>query len=408
MTPTVRSRVQNCNDLDTGLRLPDAFGGVVMSTPSSASAARLVGLEGLRFAAAFAILLNHYQFFFMAGNAAPFTAERQPLFALLKPFYQHGYWGVNLFWCISGFIFAWKYASPIGTRAVSFRRFAVLRFSRLYPLHFVTLLVVAVAQLGFYDRQGAYFIYPINDFRHFVLNLAFAQYWGLQDGMSFNGPSWSISAEILVYGLYFAFCRIVGARPRLAAASAVGVFLIAAALQSRLPLSFPLMFVTSFFFLGVLACQLYQFVTATGRRDRAIVGGAAAGVVAVGSLALVCLGWCPVEQVSLVLFPSLILLFQIAVPGIYPRLNHVLMFLGDLTYASYMIQFPLQLLIVQVAAAAGARIGDLSATPAFLVCWVLSVGALSRLVFVWFERPMQAVLRDALGGRRDRTAVASA
>src|ERR1700689_3520818 len=128
------------------------------------------------------------------------------------------------------------------------------------------------------------------------------------------------------------------------------------------------------------------------QRHSPLSGSRSAGVVAVGSLALVCLGWCPVEQVSLVLFPSLILLFQIAVPGIYPRLNHALMFLGDLTYASYMIQFPLQLSIVQVAAAAGARIGDLSATPAFLVCWVLSVGALSRLVFVWFERPMQAGL----------------
>src|ERR1051325_10002185 len=93
---------------------------------------KLLGLELLRFLAALAVLFWHYNHFYDMVGAPPFIAVAQPLHSWLRPFYDFGLFGVQLFWCISGFIFAWKYARPIGAGLVSGRQFFWLRFSRLY------------------------------------------------------------------------------------------------------------------------------------------------------------------------------------------------------------------------------------------------------------------------------------
>src|SRR5947209_12053831 len=98
-------------------------------------ASTLIGLEALRFAAACSVLIWHYQHFTLAGQSEPGTLSGQPFHTLLLPFYTYGYSGVQLFWCVSGFIFAWKYAEVIHAAGITFSRFAILRFSRLYPLH---------------------------------------------------------------------------------------------------------------------------------------------------------------------------------------------------------------------------------------------------------------------------------
>ena len=95
------------------------------------------GIEALRFFCSFAVLLWHYQHFFCAapGEFLPrWEARRQPLFAYLRPIYEHGNLAVEVFWAISGFIFFWKYVSALHSRALSLPKFWVLRFSRLYPL----------------------------------------------------------------------------------------------------------------------------------------------------------------------------------------------------------------------------------------------------------------------------------
>ena len=67
------------------------------------------GIEILRFISALAILIWHYQHFYFLGDQDLIT-ENQPFYNLFKLFYIYGFQGVNFFWCISGFIFFWKYA----------------------------------------------------------------------------------------------------------------------------------------------------------------------------------------------------------------------------------------------------------------------------------------------------------
>jgi peptidoglycan/LPS O-acetylase OafA/YrhL len=95
----------------------------------------------------------------------------------LLPIYRYGYLGVQIFWCISGYIFFWKYGEAIATGSISGWNFFVYRLSRLYPLHFVTLLAVALLQYAYFRKSGVYFVYQNNNFREFFLQIFMASSW---------------------------------------------------------------------------------------------------------------------------------------------------------------------------------------------------------------------------------------
>src|SRR3954453_16478594 len=169
---------------------------------------KLPGLEIVRFVAAFAVLIWHYQHFaYVADQPVDLLKERLPLYALLQPFYEAGRYGVWVFWCVSGFIFFWKYRDAIYERSTDAWTFFVLRLSRLYPLHLVTLMIVALLQPVYFHQHGHFFVYQDNDPQHFMLQIMMASEWGISRGDSFNGPIWSISVEVLVYIVFFLTLR---------------------------------------------------------------------------------------------------------------------------------------------------------------------------------------------------------
>jgi len=177
----------------------------------------LAGIEVLRFLCAFAILLWHYPHFFFVGEVddTQLLAIRPALPAhwLLQYLYAQGWCAVQVFWCISGFIFYWRYARPIFDRRIQLAEFATRRFSRLYPLHIVTLIIVALLQYLYSRSHGQNFIVPNTSAGSFLAQLFFASNWFDWQSESFNGPIWSISVEILVYFGFFYIMRAVGAKP---------------------------------------------------------------------------------------------------------------------------------------------------------------------------------------------------
>ena len=84
-----------------------------------------------------------------------------------------------------------------------------VRLSRLNPLHLVNLVLVAGLQWQKMRSQGGYFVDHLNDAYHFALNLFFATAWGFEEGFSFNAPIWSVSIEVLLYGLFFCMARLL-------------------------------------------------------------------------------------------------------------------------------------------------------------------------------------------------------
>ncbi|MFL6852236.1 MAG: acyltransferase family protein, partial [Sphingomicrobium sp.] len=188
----------------------------------AATSSKLLGLELLRFAAATAVLFYHYKHFSRVPGAAAAAGAGFPFAAWLWPLYSYGQFGVQLFWGISGYIFFWKYGQAIHTGAVSAARFFWLRFSRLYPLHFVTLILVAGLQLAHRQLTGEIYVFPANGFGEFVRQLFLATDWGAQPSQTFNAPIWSVSAEVAVYAAFFLLLRRYSPSLRLCASMVAG------------------------------------------------------------------------------------------------------------------------------------------------------------------------------------------
>ena len=106
-----------------------------------------------------------------------------------------------MFWAISGFVFAFVYLNR--EKNINGKKFFVNRFSRLYPLHLATLLIVTLLQIVNYNSAGSFQIYQMNDLYHFFLHIFFISGWGFENASSFNAPIWSVSIELIIYILFF-------------------------------------------------------------------------------------------------------------------------------------------------------------------------------------------------------------
>ncbi len=146
--------------------------------------------------------------FFMKKNAASdIIINRQPFYEFFSVFYHYGLYAVELFFMISGFIFFYLYADNIHSNKTSAKTFIVNRVSRLYPLYIFTFAVVAILQIIFFKSHNYFFVYPMNDIYHAILNLLMIQSWGFERGWSFNAPTWSVSIEVLMYMIFFILCK---------------------------------------------------------------------------------------------------------------------------------------------------------------------------------------------------------
>ncbi|MEA2738701.1 MAG: hypothetical protein QOH05_2008 [Acetobacteraceae bacterium] len=363
---------------------------------------RLIGLELLRFLAAIGVLVWHYQHFMFVGHTETnYDWSRLPLRWLFAPFYTYGYEGVELFWCISGFIFTWKYGPLISRAGLSFGRFAMLRFSRLYPLHLATLLIVAVLQYLYFTRYGETFVYIFNDTAHFVMNLFFANWWGFQSGESFNGPSWSVSAEVLIYVIFFWVSRRAGTGWKIDALALLGFSIAAPLAKALFGIKLAFTGAGTFFYLGALTCHLHQWTETLDPRWRRRILWACVALIAIPA-ALAYAHVLKIAGASLPMFPASVLFVQLAVRPQGQRPRAWLTGLGNLTYASYMLHFPMQLTIVMLLGALSIPVQPLVYTDGFMLAYLGMVLAAAFVVFRWVERPAQALLRG--WGRRDSSA----
>lgn len=178
-----------------------------MSTEGLARPERIYSLDVLRGVAALSVVFWHWQhFFYNGGQLGNFILEQQPFFDELSFLYQHGALAVEMFFCISGFVFFWLFSAPIESRRLSALRFFVGRFSRIYPLYIVTFVLVAAVQWKYLQTHSSYFVYQANDAYHALLNILLIPAWGFEKAWSFNAPAWSVSIEALLYGLFFLLC----------------------------------------------------------------------------------------------------------------------------------------------------------------------------------------------------------
>jgi len=356
--------------------------------PTSPDAAnKLLGLEALRFLTAFAILVFHYRHFaFVADKPVGLVPERLPLYGLLHAFHDSGAFGVWIFWCISGFIFFWKYRDAIAERSVGGWKFFVLRFSRLYPLHLVTLLLVALLQPVYFGLHGYFFVYQDNDLPHLLAQLFMASDWGIVHGYSFDGPIWSISVEVMVYFLFF--LMLLASRSWL-----LNVAIVAACLGSaELNASGQVTNCLAFFYVGGLAAMARRAVAAAKFR-RAIEGAAWLAVMTTPPIVL-SLARDQLDRLDFLLLLTYtpVLLFCLSREiVVLASVQKAVEAAGNMTYSSYLLHFPIQLAIVLGFTIVGLPIPLYDVW--FFGFYLLTTLLAAYLTYRYFEAPAQSLIR---------------
>jgi peptidoglycan/LPS O-acetylase OafA/YrhL len=357
---------------------------------------RLYLLDTLRGLASLSVVVWHYQHFFYVDAgimAADFVASAQPYYSVLKPFYHYGTEAVQLFFAISGFIFFLTCYSAITTRKMTAWRFAALRFSRLYPLHFLTLLLVAAAQYLSFRIDGRYIVYEFNDGWHFVTQLFLASHWGWQAGHSFNGPIWSVSVEMVLYAMFFCLSHYLGPLIRMTAIAALAMFCLSNGLR-WFPAAAAFTVPAACFFAGGISYAIWDAARLSDKRLRwaIMVVSAAASVVSIWLYPVLENGS---QQLYFVAYPASIL-FLAMLQDEFPTLGRRAHVIGDITYATYLIHFPLQLGILLAAKHFGFII-DFYAPTTFLL-FFSTVVLVSIPIYHLFELPMQHLCRRQLLG----------
>ncbi len=373
----------------------------------------LYSLDALRGVAALAVVFWHWQHLQVLGAAEPTwppapgvlqTAE-QPFFALLRPLYERGYLAVDLFFILSGFVFFWLYRRVIEDKSISVGQFFLARFSRLYPLHIATLLFTAALEYAFRSLTGQFFVDKANDLTHFIFGLFFVVFTG--DQSAFNVPEWSLSIEILIYAMFF----VLALRGLLSnAIMPILLVLLGAYLYAEHVL---LARALCGFFLGGLVASIHgRILVSAHARNWAIGVAMAASLLWAAALFDNYSGARLAESLGdgfnaspragalfvYALLCSTVLAASLAEAALGYRFS-ACAWLGEASYASYLLHFPLQvalalLFALNVVSASQAR------SPLALMLYFALLIPLSVFTYRRFERPAQNFIRRRLGARR--------
>ncbi len=302
-----------------------------------------------------------------------------------------GYLAVDLFFMLSGFVMWLNYGSRLREQGLAGApAFWWRRLARIWPLHAAVLGALAVFALALLATGRDMANYPLSEL---PLHVLLVQNWGLTPDLAWNHPAWSISTELgayLLFPLAVAAVRWEAMRPLalltgigLAVLLLHGIFTIAGAgtLGEQIARLGLLRCIIEFG-IGMMVANLW--LAWRGRRVIAPV----CGLVAAMALAMMILAGLP-ETLMLPLALAAMLLALAMDSGPVARLlaARPLVWLGDISYATYLVHFPLLIALKLVAVG-----DDLQIAPGAFAAYLLVLLVLSGMLYRWLERPAQRYL----------------
>jgi peptidoglycan/LPS O-acetylase OafA/YrhL len=344
----------------------------------------LDALTSLRFFAALAVVFYH--------SGAGFAANSKFAPKCLENLLNNGWLGVPFFFILSGFILSYAHRD-IHFDAMELKQFAVARFSRLYPVYLLTLLISA--------PFAAHYQFSTDWFQFVLL-----QTWFPGSGATdWNFVAWTLSVEAFFYLIFpTAFIFIRGlSNAKLLAGLGVTVGVLGLIWLNmtpelgdgeldlggwRLAFPIPLLRVPEFVYgmiLGVVFLRgLFTQSSWVAYAALATVVTAAAASTADASQTLALLAFGPL----------IISLASIGKGGFIRRIldNPVLVALGGASYTLYLLQYPLRQYVAVLLPDRLQLFGRFAFAPA-LIC-------ISVLVFLYYEAPMRRLLRGAFAPSR--------
>lgn len=379
--------------------------------------AHLSSLTAMRGIAALLVVVYHFSKIVLDDELLPRTQSS---------FVQKSYLMVDFFFILSGFIMAYVYGTWFTQKfnAGNFRQFFVARFARLYPLHLFTLgwcvllkilLQVSGVMPALSPKLQGMYNFEALPAHLLLLNAFIPGAW-----LTFNVPSWSVSAEWYTYL----------------------IFPLLAALAARWKLVWKLSFAALLYigYQGIIQFAGHNYdlnVTAYGGVMRCLVGFGVgmvtfavytrlkewkgmrrSGWLALGGASTALGMHSGISDIFMVaMFPALIFLAARNTGAISRLLDRrFFQMAGERSYSIYMIHVPLMssFLVGWLVFRAEKPLGvdnasALALSPAVAWCaclaYVVLVLALSGLTFRYVEEPMRRWLNSRF---RDRAGAGKA
>ncbi|WP_353473010.1 acyltransferase [Salipiger sp. H15] len=348
--------------------------GAAQASARSSSSVSFTTLQAGRAIAAIAVVFFHAHVFFLPERLHPGQS--------VSPVFDMGYSGVEFFFVLSGFIMFLVHRRDIGQRGAGLR-FLVKRVLRILPFYWcvllgliaLTLLGLGSARLDLARALHAAFLLPMADGSPLLIE-----------------PAWTLTHEFLFYG-FFALILFL---PRAGAAVFVAWQLATAALSVGGDAAYPLstLFGTHnlLFPMGMLAAWAYPKFELRGARIAAILGVLGFLVVGLGDVFDV-LSFS--REARTVLFGAFAMLGVAGVARLESGgalgAGRAMVFLGDASYAIYLVHGLALALLTKVMLALGlGQVLPPALTLLILVVGAMATGVLAHLVV---ERPLLRWLR---------------
>lgn len=349
-------------------------------------------LTSLRYLAAIWVVLFHWTSYF------PGSLLRN------APLVREGFLGVDFFFVLSGFILCHVYLARQAEGRLDYWNFVSRRIARIYPMHVLTL----VAMIAFGVIVHRYHLaiagpwIPDEFFtlgsgevpREVMAQLLLIHAWGGSDGLHFNAPSWSISAELFAYLMFPLFTyglHRAGKRPAVVLAGVIlFILLYSLALEKvahrevfEMTWNIGVLRIIPDFLFGV---ALYRVGTSwsAGRSRSALlllagVAAVLAGVVlelpfclVVLGLGLVILACADAERCGL----------------LAPMKTEFAVLLGEVSYSVYMLHFPFGIALFGLVLKDHLDVG-LAGEVGLLAAGMAGVTLLAWAAHRWFEIPLR-------------------
>ena len=366
---------------------------------AAAHAPRLDAITGLRWWAAFGVFCFHILVF-------------APLAPVVSAFFLLGDYGVAFFFVLSGFVLTYSYRPATAKSTFYWRRFA-----RIYPLHFVTLLLAIPVFYSFTPDPADWWVKPVN-IGILMLSVFLLQGWSRDPAILFSGnpAAWTLTVEAFFYALHPFLSRGLAWMSRRGALIAAGVvaavtiamritiFLDPAGWIAQLPL--PILRVNEFI-LGMCLAWAFRH----GWRVNLHPAWAAVGIGAAGAAFVLTERFVPGSPASMVaamLLPAaFVLLFGLLIVSTSSREVacrvrwmrwRPLVALGEWSFAFYLIHATVIYAALTIFGFQPARWANLLWFAALLIIAIAGAAALH----LWLESPVESRMRAWEVGVRER------
>lgn len=350
-------------------------------------------LTSLRFIFAWIVFISHLTFLEQSEN---------PFFVwLFQSICKEGYIGVSFFFILSGFILSYRYENIVLNKE-QIKKFYVARFSRIYPLHVLTLLLAIPLTIHILNRDIAMWLIE------WIANLTLTQSFIPIKSMyfSFNSLSWSISNEMFFYLLFpmilWALRKFKIIKnlllPVLIGIAIVLVFLIPRDFQHQIFYIHPFLRIIDF----IIGIYLFQLFTYVKKRKFELKYN----FLEASSSIFLILFFCLHHFIPQVLrysfyywFPISYLLFSFSFQkGILSKLlsNKVCVYLGEISFAFYMFHQ----LILRYFEIFNRKFFQIDNESIVVLCVFFLSLAVSHFSYILYEKPIAYYLKNRLGTRK--------